>query len=121
MKYIFASSDDSLDFYPNNKSTDFTVELPRVIRASECALGEISFLSQSQDLVVLCDLCEESYYRDSLVPILRIVKAPGELENLYFVPITRHEIKRFHIRILTKQLEEPSDDLGVVICTLVIN
>ena len=117
---MILSSNDSLHMHADNKSHDFTVELPRNLNASECALGVMIYsnTNPTEELYVLCDICEESYAHNSMIPLLRVVLEPGEISNLYFVPITRKDIQRIRIRIVNEYLETPSQSLGIVHCTL---
>ena len=119
MKLLVASSNDSLTSHPSNTSTDFTVELQRTLEAGECALGEISYSpSYIGELLVVCDICEESFIHEIRLPFLRTVSEPGEVKNLYFIPTSRPQFQRIRIRLLTKDLEIPPQPLGIVSCTL---
>ena len=88
MKRAFLNSSDSLSLHPDNTSIDFTVELPRGIKAEECALSSIYYdESFTERLYVLCDICEHSSAHDTTLPILRLVQDPGEVNNLQYIPV----------------------------------
>lgn len=121
MKYLFVSSDDSLEYHPTNSTYDFTITLPQTIHGDwEIALGDITYVSHFEDLYVFCDLCEYSYVKDTSLPLLRLISGIGEFENLYFHTVTRNVIQRIRIFITNKNLETPSQDIGPVRLTLVM-
>lgn len=120
MKFVYASSDDSLDFYPKNNSFDFTVNLPHSISGNLfIALGEIYYTSHGEDLLVFCDLCEDSFIKGTSLPVLRSVSHTGEFTHLYFHSVTRATIQRIRIYITNNNLETPSADIGPVTCLLI--
>ena len=119
MAYIYLSSDDSLEYFPNNTNFDFTVELAQEFRgAYRLALCEIYFTPAIEDLYVFCDVCSRSRVLDDLLPLLRIVRAPGEFANLYYQELTRPILQRIRLYIRDKSLNIPSTDIGTVRCTL---
>ena len=121
MKYLFLSSTDSLDLSPNNSTYDFTVTLPQTIMGEfKIALVEMHYTSHFEDLYVYCDIAEQSYVKDSSLPILRIVSQMGEFGNLYFFPVTRRAIQRIRVYITNKDFETPLQDAGPIRCTLVL-
>lgn len=119
MKYLFVSSEDSLEYNPTNSTYDFTITLPQTIYGEwEIALAEIEYPSHFWDLYVFCDLCDSSYVRDRTLPLLRIVSQMGEFDNLYFHKTTRNVIQRLRITIKNKDLVTPTEDIGPVRLTL---
>ena len=120
MKYLYASSIDSLQLHPDNSGSDFTIDLPQAIEANECALGGIFYQPHDEELFVLCDICEASTVRDTTLQILRLISKPGEMENLYFIPVTRKYIQRIRFRIVNGDLTEPTEALGTVTCVLLL-
>ena len=120
MKRAFLKSTDSLSLHPENASIDFTVELPRGIQASECALSSIYYDESFEDrLYVLCDICEHSIAHDTTLPILRLVQDPGEVSNLQFIPVVEREIKRMRIKLVKQSLDPPSSLVGDVTCVII--
>ena len=121
MKYLFISSEDSLELNPTNSTYDFTITLPQTLRGDwEIALGDITYVSHFEDFYVFCDLCEYSYVKDKTLPILRKVEQMGEFENLYFHTVTRNVIQRIRIFVRNTKLETPSQDIGPIRCTLIL-
>ena len=121
MKYLYLSSNDSLDYYPTNNPFDFTVNLPYSLSGQfVVALAEVHYTSHEEELFIFCDLCEDSYIKDNSLPILRTVSNIGEFSNLYFHTVTRKSIQRIRIYITNKNLDKPSYDIGPVRCLLIL-
>ena len=119
--YLFISSEDSNELNPANTSYDFTVTLPQTINGSfEIALAEMTYTSHNEDLYVFCDLCEHSFVKDSMLPILRAVTGVGGYQNLFYHKVTRNSIQRVRIFITNKKLEHPSQDIGPVHLLLIL-
>jgi hypothetical protein len=87
--YIFLTSDDSLNLYPDNKPSSFTIDLGNNINLQgewECALKEITYHINEdlpQTVYVLCNKCEQSYARNTYMPILRRLHFPLADEGLF--------------------------------------
>ena len=122
MKYLYLSSKNSLNIYPTNTSYDFTVELPNTIfGVYECALADITYSDTvQQDMYVYSDICEENVIDDKYLPILRVVSAPGEISNYYFVNASREAIQRVRVFIRDANFKVPSVSLGTVRVTLLL-
>ena len=85
--YIFLSSKDSLRYHPANKGYNFTVELPERVELRgnwKVALCDI-FLNEkiSDTLMVYSDICDYSFVRDSLEPILRMVMPNNKRSQIF--------------------------------------
>ena len=85
--YIFLSSKDSLRYHPDNKGYNFTVELPERVELRgnwKVALCDI-FLNEkiSDTLMVYSDICDYSFVRDSLEPILRMVMPNNKRSQIF--------------------------------------
>ncbi len=87
--HLYLSSRDSVDIRKNNDPSDFWIQLPKSYDLEghwSCCLKEISltldFTPKSSRLYVCCDVIEDSYVRDSLLPILRNVEV-GSLYKKY--------------------------------------
>jgi len=123
---MFLSSLDSSDYFPNNASTDFTIELPHNIFLPgkwQCALLDINFSDVIvKDLVILSDLCAASYIAEMHHSVLRTIPATSTTAMYFNLPIwfdvTRNELKRLRIYIQTRDFTTPSFLLGPVQCTL---
>ena len=80
--YLFLSSQDSLDVRKNKSSSDFYIKLPKTYSLEGqwlCALKQVSFTSDfkpktTRRLYLCSDIVEESYVRNTLVPIVRNIE-----------------------------------------------
>ena len=123
---LFLSSTDSLNYFPHNHACDFQVELSDSLHLRgnwTCALAQISFNEKIiEDLVILCDMCDESYIRDRRMPVLRVIPSQGPKQFIFESPfrlrVSRDELKRFRVYIRTLNFEIPSFVSGSVKCTL---
>ena len=121
MKYLFLSSNDSLELHPANSTYDFTVSLPQTMYGDwEIALAEVEYASHNEDMYVFCDLCEYSYVKSKTLPLLRVVSKIGEFEHLFFHKVTRNVIQRIRIFITNDELDTPAQDIGPIRLTLVV-
>ena len=127
--HLFLSSEDSKNIFPGNHSTDFTVELPETLLLSgvwECALLEIFFTKKlDEGVVVLCDLCENSYISNTRLPVLRVLqgglnKTNSAFVNINSISIPHNEVRRLRVYIRTYTGAQPSFVSGEVRCTLQI-
>ena len=122
MKYLFLSSKDSLRDYPNNKWYDFTVDLPSELILEgdwECALMD-GIPRVDRELVVFCDIAEQSYFSNGTASVLRCVfQSTNIFVNPYYIPINRNRTGhvRIHIRDLVTGREPSEYDLDLT-CTL---
>ena len=125
--YLFLSSNDSKDEYPDNMSTEFTIELPRVYTLEgqwECALAEIEPNVNTDTLYVCADLCQESYAENTMIPVLRRLrnikkgKKPFEFPVLYYVPVKKTHIDRIRIFIRGGKLQLIAKDKTITRCVL---
>ena len=132
--FIYLSSDDSEEFFPDNKPSHFTVKLPGTLKLSGkwvCAITEIVYHPMFKgvrptSLYICSDIVEASYGCDSLLPILRRIAVPGSLNTKsilafpqnFYVPVTQDEIQYITINIKDEILEEPSFEVEPFNCTL---
>ena len=82
--YLFLSSQDSLDVCKNNNTSEFWIQLPKTYSLEGqwlCALKQVSFTRFTCDFkpktrrLYLCsDIVEESYVRNTLVPVVRNIE-----------------------------------------------
>lgn len=116
--YLYASSNDNKNLFPENEGSDFTVEIPKYLHLPkgkwEVSLQEIRVVGTSsnptnRDFKVICSLCEpDPVYGEQ---ILRRVwfKGGKGFQNRYnvpfYVPLISTDIKRFKITL------EPLHDL----------
>jgi hypothetical protein len=132
--YLFLSSKDSIQAHPNNTYCNMKIDLPTPISLPESdehywtvALLEISITDITKiptSTVVLCDLLEASYIRDSLRPVLRIIAKDSIGKGSLFIPyyhrINRETVSTISIDIVDSNLNPitPQSDLEVLACTL---
>ena len=113
--YIFLTSRDSLKFHPENKSHTFTVELPERLNLSgiwEVAICDFSTSEvPSETLMVFSDICDHSFVKDSLHPILRMILPCHRCRshvftNKYYVRVGQKSLGRImiYIRDTTDQI-----------------
>ena len=114
-RYLFLSSTDSTDLFPDNTSTQFTVELPSFIMGvTSIALMEFHCSNYNEPLFVFCDTVKSSHVKSTLLPVLRIVNSLGEVGNDYSIPSTRSDVIRLKFKIMNLNLEFPSYTLETV-------
>ena len=120
MKYLFLSSNESLEYHPKNTTYDFTVELPQILDGKfSFALLDIAAEKKiSEALYVFCDSCEYSLAHDRMAPLLRIATQAGEVRIAYFVKASRRVIQRIRIYITNRNFQTPMADIGQIRCTL---
>ena len=123
------SSDDGLNFFPNNTSHDFRIKLNRSLQFDGywvVALTEINTVNrtQKQELFVYSDLCQDSFIGTSEQPLLRrivydkINQKNIIYDNPYYVPIKLREIQQIHIYIRDDKGQDASFLKGKVTITL---
>ena len=86
--YLFLSSQDSLDVRKNNSSSDFWIQLPKTFSLDGqwlCCLKQVSFTCdfkpKTQRLYLCSDIVEESYVRNTLLPVVRNIEIYNESKN----------------------------------------
>ncbi len=107
--YMVLRSDQSLDYYPNNKPYHFkaklqqNIELPGKwkIALLEIALREQSTASSKEELYIYCNLCGESVINGSNAPLLRRVVVPSRKNTIftscYYIPVVKSEVNEIEI------------------------
>ena len=102
--FLFLSSQDSLNYYPDNQQSDFSVYLPQVLHLEgvwTVALKEISLFNLArQELIIYCNICEDSVVNAAKLPILKRLSLPQNRNN----PITLTYPDSFYIPVKTKQI-----------------
>jgi hypothetical protein len=132
--YLFLSSQDSLAYFPNNKAHRFTVKLPGTLKLSghwKCAMMEVVYVPQFEgekpkELYLCCDLVQESYGSNSMLPILRKVSVPTALGNKtvltfpqnYYFNVSQEEVQYVQIYVKDQKLQDPSLMQEPLSCTL---
>ena len=123
--YVHLSSDASLDYFPDNKASRFSIYFPEAINLPgqwSCALAEISMPSSSTgEVYIACDVIEGSFTSHGKYPILRrLLKKARYMEfaNLHYVPVARNSIQSLSIYISESGGSLISSLSGRVRCTL---
>lgn len=128
--YIYVSNEDSLDFYPNNKGTDFTVCLPykRSLSGSwSCSLKEIfieKFETRKNLIYVEFEGCIPSYINGGYSPILRLLHLKRNNKSIFretfndsfYVGLRMNDLEE--VRICIRGGEDSLVKINKVVCTL---
>ena len=124
--YVFLSSADSTDSYPNNRFDSFIVELDKEINLEEhggwgysqtwtVALVELSLDPITADqqtppetIIVSCDLVEPSYIKDTQHSVLRTLPASREIVSSlhlpYYMTVSKLRFRRIRIELRDSKL-----------------
>ena len=122
--YLFLSSRDSLNQYPNNIWYDFTTDFPgelEVDESWECALVDIHCIPLiEREFVVFADIVKQSYIKDTSASVLRAVYNSGSaFSNPYYISVNRSNISQ--VRVYIRDLETgaiPTESVSQLNCTL---
>lgn len=131
--HLYLSSQDSLDIRKNNNPSDFWIQFPRTYTLEGhwmCAVKEISFTSnftpKSSRLYLCCDIVEESYVRETSLPVLRNIEIQSRYKKLKasefssptYVPVKVTNLNTIRLYLLDEhlnQVEFQSSDLHCVL------
>lgn len=142
--YMFLSSEDSVNLFPNNTFSDFWTEFDHeIVLDEQCGYGLrqqwsfaltevfIDFLPDQQTLpepvVILCDLCSQSYLNGSQVQVLRTLSGAGEVGTslglTHYIGVNKLRFNKIRIQVVTRDLKPLSvtsgwPSKGVLRCTL---
>ena len=107
--YFFISSQDSVNVSKNNDPSDFWIQLPKPYTLEGdwvCSVQELSltldFKPKSTRLYLCCDLVEDSYVFNSLLPVLRNV----EVHTLYKKYKTKEYLHPTYIKVKSKNFQK---------------
>ena len=106
MEYLYISSTQCSDIFPQNTWYDFEVELPKeIILKHKSELSLIFFdvsPSVQVDVDIFCDILEENCYQNSLAPFLSTIsEVPYRSVVPFHVPIRLSSIKKLRFSIKT--------------------
>lgn len=110
--YLFISSGDSKDIFPENAASHFIIQLPETLNLEGmwyCSLTEICINSEQKrpkELIICSDFCEDSFVGGKRLGVLRrvISGVGGELtrsfHHPYYLKVNRNHLKQlsFHIK-----------------------
>lgn len=116
------SSDDSKDIFPGNTPGHFIVKLPKTMKLCgiwDCAITQIDYTplfesEKPKSIYVCCDIIQPTYGTDSLIPALRKIPVPQNLnakqiisfpQNDY-IRMSREQIQYIHVYIYDENLKE---------------
>ena len=94
--YFFLSSIDSLNFHPNNKAFNFTVEVPeRTVLTGDWKVGICDFYASTvtnETLYLFADIVDYSYVRNSMQGVLRLLPPTNSnkyqlFNKVYYLPV----------------------------------
>ena len=131
--YLYLSSRDSLDVRKNNNPSDFWIQFPKTYALKGqrmCALKQISltcnFKPQAQRLYLCCDIVEESYVRNTTLPILGNIEIPNRykkfkcetFEEGIYLPVNVTNLSNVRLYLLDADLHPvqfESEDLHCIL------
>lgn len=143
--YVFLSSKDSIDRFPNNTFDDFIVDLDTSINLEEpgglgfnltwtVALTELSLDTLTateqilpQSVSVVCDLAVPSYINSTQRSVLRVLPATGEFSSSlhlpYYIAVSKLRFSRVRIQLQDSKFDKLQLSSGwkaksVLKCTL---
>ena len=115
--YLFISSADSKSYHPDNKPHTFIVELGERLNLTGRWLVTLSDLnlnvSSAETLYIFCDICDISYFQNSMKPILRMIYPTDASKSVnfskrYYIPLAQKNFTRLQIYIRDKSMKMPA-------------
>lgn len=124
---ISLSSDDyTTSFYPSNTTAEFICDLTETYTLEgeyECAIVDFIYkkkTSVSKILYIFCDICIDSYIKETKLPLLRIIDTKRK-ESLFpiYVNVKSHQFNKIRVYITDQNLQANSvSNLSFFMCTL---
>ena len=91
-------------FYPDNTSTEFTVELPVAINAETYKVGQSQIYFKGETFCVLtANICEDSIINCTLRPVLATFFKSGDIVNPAYKPVNCDWIKRIRFSLQSSE------------------
>ena len=123
--YFFLTSNSFKNVYPLNSAFDFTVDIPSLQPAKyEIALMEIAWTlsDENVELPTLCVFCDiathNSFVKNSLLPLLRIVDEPAVFNIPYYIEMKEEYVNRIRIYMCNVNGEKLTIEPSFLRCTL---
>lgn len=131
--YLYLNSTDSDDIRKNNNPSDFYIQFPKGYTLDghwTCAVTEIAltcdFTPRSKRLYLCCDLIQQTYVRNTQVPVLRNIEVGTRYKKLQsleytrplYTPVTIKYFNSLHLYLRDEDLnpvEFKSNDLHCVL------
>ena len=136
-KYLYLSSEDSVDYFGKNSPSNFFVKLPHSFKLPgfwECALVQFQYASAffsetPKDFFICTDIISESFMKDSKPPVLRRVYnsysqgattdvVESEIINLFYLPVIKEYIDVIHVYIMDENKKPVVFSKGPSLVTL---
>ena len=114
--YLFISSADSMIYHPDNKPHSFVVELGERLNLTGrwmVALSDLNLnVASTETLYIFCDICDISYFQNSMKPILRMIYPTETSKSINFskrcyIPVAQKNFTRLQIYIRDKSMNVP--------------
>ena len=134
--FLFLSCKDCLDIFPENKPSNFRIQLPTPLHLGsnwECALVDISFwpefsTTKPTELFINTDIVNVSFALETLQPTIKRITVPASLNTkvnsvfprLDFHSVNQTIIQTFQIYITDEKGLEPSFSREELYCTLLL-
>lgn len=115
--YLFISPQNSKNIHPNNSPSDFTIELPSVLKqATEIALTDVFIEAdpKKQLFFLLCDVIDSSYLEGVEYPVLASFWDSAHISNPHYISLKQAEIRR--IRFSLKTFDNSPIDNSLKLC-----
>ena len=123
---VYASSRDSLNYFPDNSSNNFRIQLPEEIDTNQltsCVLVEFQHpKTRAEQLIVYLDVCSHSIISGKKAAVLR--KISNKLPNSFIfpekllIPTKPGRYNSLHFYIVDEYNNLVSFESGSVLCTL---
>lgn len=105
--YVYLNSQDSTNLRKNNSPSEFFVQFPKSYQLEDlwkCALIEVTltcdFKPRSSRLYVCCDIVQDSYVRNTSLPVLRNIEISGRYNRIKTETFTNPVYTRIKVHTL---------------------
>ncbi len=118
---VYLSSQDSLQLYPDNTSSNFRVQLPQyMIGFCECAVIHCALPGRpGKPVYVLCDFVESSILGNTFQPVLCVMTSKiREFSHLHYTNVKNDQLLTLHIKLVNRagvEIVQPSGSTVVVL------
>ena len=125
--YLFVSSSDSSEYFPDNIACDFKVKLPQMLQLPgtwTCSLRDLKCVTTlDKDLYVFSDIIEDSYVNDKKLPILQYVygkrgKVARNFDGSICPRLARRDLSTIHVYIRDSKMNKAPLTAQCTTCTL---
>lgn len=126
MMYLYISSKDSIDLYPQNTPANFIVQLPQHLQLDEgtwtCGVLQCVLPSTPRSATyITCDFVESSFLGGHAQPVLAMTTVKTkEYVNVTRVPIKRTQLPTIRIKLVNRRGVSPTLEIGETLLVLEI-